>query len=136
MITVLVVDDTDSIRRGLSLLLKHAGYDPITAADGYEAMEVLDACRPDLILLDIAMPGVDGLTVLEHVRSRPDLASIPVMIYSANDDSGVRQRVARLGAEFVEKGTVRWDELAPRIGGRVSVNRVATEAASYPANHL
>lgn len=115
MQTVLVVDDNESIRRGLSLVLRTSGYRALVAEDGDEALEVAAAAHPDAVLLDISMPGMDGLTVLEHLRERPGGADLPVLMYSAVSDERVRRRAERLGAGFVTKGTVTWPDLIARI---------------------
>ena len=115
MQTVLVVDDNESIRRGLSLVLRKSGFAAVLAEDGSEALEVADAIRPDVVLLDVSMPGMDGLTVLEHLRERPGWEALPVLMYSAVTDPLARSRAERLGAGFIAKGTVSWPELVARI---------------------
>ena len=120
MLTVMVVDDNESIRRGLSLALRDNGFRAVTAGDGYEALDAGELAPPDLILLDVMMPDMDGLTVLEHVRERPGWESLPVLMYSAVEDTFVRRRAERLGAGFIAKGTVTWDELVGQIRGRLA----------------
>ena len=115
MYTVMVVDDNESIRRGLALVLRDGGYRAILAADGCEALEASELAPPDLMLLDVSMPGMDGLSLLEVVREHPGWESLPVLVYSAVEDRHVRRHAERLGAEFVAKGTVTWDELVRQV---------------------
>ena len=86
--TVLVVEDTANLRRLVAYLLDRAGYAVLQAEDGRQAIEVLKRHRPDLILLDVRMPGMDGFTFLEVIRGYPSAASIPVMMLTSL--SGVR----------------------------------------------
>jgi CheY-like chemotaxis protein len=113
---VLVVDDTEGIRLGLSMLLKAHGFEAITAAGGAQALDVLEKTHPDLILLDLSMPEVDGLMVLEQLKEWPELADVPVLVYSAVTDESSKRQARRLGAaEYLEKGSTQWEALAERI---------------------
>ena len=117
MTKVMIVDDSEAIRMGLSLLLRTQGYTAILAGDGNKALEIIGQDCPDLVVLDVSMPGMDGMTVLEAIRETPRCEYVPVLMYSAVDDEGLRRRAARLNAEFVCKGTMSWDDLAERIKG-------------------
>ncbi|MBD3343564.1 MAG: response regulator, partial [Chitinivibrionales bacterium] len=77
---ILVIDDERLIRTTTILLLKKEGAVAIAAADGKEGIELAKKEHPDLILLDIMMPGMDGWQVLETLRSEPLCASVPVII--------------------------------------------------------
>ena len=83
---VLVVDDDPSIQGLLAEALADEGYAVRTAADGRRALDVLGGWRPDLILLDLMMPEMDGWTFRAEQRSRDDVAAIPVMVLSATRD--------------------------------------------------
>ena len=80
---VLVVDDDPDIRSFVTLALAMEGYAVREAEDGRDALAVLSAWRPDLILLDLMMPGMDGRAFRERQRSAPELAAIPVVMMSA-----------------------------------------------------
>ncbi|MGH7177519.1 MAG: response regulator, partial [Tepidisphaeraceae bacterium] len=71
MAVVMVVDDTDSARDSVVRLLRLAGHSAVPARNGREALDFLEHTRPDLMLLDISMPGLDGLSVLEALRTHP-----------------------------------------------------------------
>ena len=116
MARILVVDDTENIRLGLSLLLRRHGHVPRCAAGGAEALAMLEQERPDLVLLDLSMPEVDGIAVLEQLQDWPEMAGVRVIVYSAVADETTRRQAIRLGAaEFIEKGDLSWKELARRL---------------------
>ena len=83
---VLVVDDDLSIQGFLAEALADEGYGVQTAANGREALTILETWRPDLILLDLMMPEMDGWTFRAEQRTRPDLADVPVIVLSAMRD--------------------------------------------------
>jgi len=86
---VLVVDDDPQMRRFVRMVLEREKYEVIEAADGLEALEVLDAMRPDLVLLDLDMPRLDGMATLEEIRDRPETATLPVILLTARtEDEG------------------------------------------------
>lgn len=94
MKTILVVDDMPSIRDPIAAMLGPAGYRARSAGDGADALKLLRANGADLIILDVMMPGMDGLTFLRHVRSDPATAKIPVIMLSGEED---RQQIVQAG---------------------------------------
>ncbi|MGH7149144.1 MAG: response regulator [Planctomycetota bacterium] len=80
---VLVVDDQPDLAEGTAALLRAEGYAVEVAGSGEEALEGIDRVRPDLVLLDYEMPGMDGLRVLEELRARPATREVPVLLASA-----------------------------------------------------
>ncbi len=95
---VLVVDDEEDIRNMLRLTLTRAGYDVREAENGEIALERMQGELPDLILLDVLMPGMDGFTVCRQVRADERTAHIPILMLSARSDAGSRQEGIRAGA--------------------------------------
>jgi len=83
MATVLVADDDRDIRALLTTLLSNVGYDVLEAADGLAATKMACQERPDVILLDVSMPEMDGLEVLKRLRGNPVTRSIPVILVTA-----------------------------------------------------
>ncbi|MGH7582097.1 MAG: ATPase, T2SS/T4P/T4SS family [Gemmatimonadales bacterium] len=101
---ILLVEDEDSLRRVIKDLLEREGYAICEARDGAEAMEQLDRHNPDLMLLDLNLPNVDGYTVLQKVRAHPRTENLPVIILSARGDEDNEVKVLRLGAtDFLSK---------------------------------
>ncbi len=96
---VLLVEDEPAIRKILSIKLRVSGYDVIIAQDGEEALRLAGRAAPDIVLLDILLPILDGFQVLEQLRSRSD---IPVVAFSAKPENA--QRAMSLGAnDFLSK---------------------------------
>ena len=96
---VLLVDDEDSLRKVVKDLLERDGYDVTEARDGVQALDQVDRVGPDIIVLDLNMPGLDGYGVLSHLRSRPATADIPVIVLTAKGDEDNEVRVFELGAD-------------------------------------
>src|SRR5438128_2061207 len=82
-VKVLLVDDEDSLRKVMRDLLERDGYAVTEARDGVQALDQVDRVGPDIIVLDLNLPGLDGYGVLSHLRSRPATASIPVIVLTA-----------------------------------------------------
>lgn len=103
--TILICDDEPSLRELMRLSLEGGpGYRFLEAEDGSEAIALIDRAHPDLILLDVMMPGVGGIAVLEHVRAHAELADTPVIVVSAFASPADRERATKAGAtRFVKK---------------------------------
>lgn len=101
---ILIVDDDAFIRRPLELLLREEGFDPSVAVDGDECLRHVASDAPDLIVLDVMMPGRDGFSVCSALKADPRFAGIPVILLSARGMECDRQRGIDLGAaDFVTK---------------------------------
>jgi type II secretory ATPase GspE/PulE/Tfp pilus assembly ATPase PilB-like protein/CheY-like chemotaxis protein len=98
-VKVLLVDDEDSLRKVMRDLLERDGYVVSEARDGVQALDEIDRVGPDIIVLDLNLPGLDGYGVLSHLRSRPATASIPVIVLTAKGDEDNEVRVFELGAD-------------------------------------
>jgi type II secretory ATPase GspE/PulE/Tfp pilus assembly ATPase PilB-like protein/ActR/RegA family two-component response regulator len=96
---ILLVDDEDSLRRVMKDLLEREGYVVSEARDGVQALDQVDRTGPDVIVLDLNLPGLDGYGVLSHLRSRPATAGIPVIVLTAKGDEDNEVRVFELGAD-------------------------------------
>jgi type II secretory ATPase GspE/PulE/Tfp pilus assembly ATPase PilB-like protein/CheY-like chemotaxis protein len=103
-IKVLLVDDEDQLRKVMKDLLERDGYDVEEASDGVQALDQVDRHAPDIIVLDLNLPGLDGFGVLTHLRSRPATSEIPVVVLTAHGDEESEVRVFELGADdFLSK---------------------------------
>ena len=93
---VLVVEDSRTQRKFICRMLMDNGYDAQQAADGYEALELLKTETPDLILLDIIMPGIDGYKVMDEIKVMPGMKDIPIIMLTSRDSliDKVRGRVS------------------------------------------
>ncbi|MEZ0334493.1 MAG: ATPase, T2SS/T4P/T4SS family, partial [Gemmatimonadales bacterium] len=101
---VLLVEDEDQLRRVMKDLLEREGYTVTEARDGGQALDQVDRFAPDVIILDLNLPGLDGYSVLSQLRSRPATRGIPVMVLTAKGDEDNEVRVFELGAvDFITK---------------------------------
>jgi type II secretory ATPase GspE/PulE/Tfp pilus assembly ATPase PilB-like protein/CheY-like chemotaxis protein len=101
---VLLVEDEEQLRRVMKDLLQREGYRVAEARDGIQALDEIDRFAPDVIILDLNLPGLDGYGVLAQLRSRPATREIPVMVLTAKGDEDNEVRVFELGADdFVTK---------------------------------
>ena len=96
--SVLIVDDEPMARTLLRLMLVRAGFNVSEAEDGFDALEKVKKNPPDIILLDVMMPGMDGFTVCETLRNEENTATLPIIMLSAKTDLESINRGLRLGA--------------------------------------
>lgn len=131
--TVLVVDDVPTNVMLVQAILKKEGYTLLTTDSGVKALRIAQEKRPNLILLDIMMPEMDGYEVLQHLKSNPDTNNIPVIIMSALSDMQSIVKGYQLGAtEYVTKPFQR-EELVKRVAHRYelfSIKRIKQELES------
>ena len=109
---ILVVDDEERIVHFLTTKLKASGYEVLTAGDGVAGLEQAQAQEPDLIVLDLLMPRMDGLEMLKELRS---FSSVPVIILTAKGADADRIKGLRLGADDYLPKPFNPDELVARI---------------------
>ena len=124
--TILIVDDNAASREALEAILASENYNLQMAEDGIQALEKADAMHPDLILLDVMMPGMDGFEVCRRLRSMPLLAEIPIILLTALDDTASRLEGIEAGADdFISKPFDR-QELRARVRTITRLNRYRT----------
>ncbi|AQU82306.1 MAG: response regulator [Halomonas sp.] len=99
MAKVLVVDDEPNIVLSLEFLMEQAGFEVVTAEDGEQALEQVSAASPDLLLLDISLPGMSGFDVLERLRSQDATAQLPIIMLTAHGRDVEREKGMALGAD-------------------------------------
>ena len=98
---VLVVDDDPNIRRMIVAALKRDGYSFLEAPNGRDALDIMRSDHPDVVVLDLMMPRVDGFDVLRALRAHPDAREMPVMVLTADSRSDHHRRCYELGADDV-----------------------------------
>jgi CheY-like chemotaxis protein len=114
---ILVTEDDADTNEILCRLLKIAGYCAVGARDGEQALAMLAGQRPDLVILDMMMPGIDGIEVLRRLRSDPAAATLPVIMYSALSDPKFQDHARQKGAtDYCVKGLTDFKALAEMIG--------------------
>ena len=112
---ILVVEDAEDIRVLFSRLLGRYGASVSTARDGEEAVQQARELNPDLILMDIQMPGVDGLEATRRIRQEPERSDVPIIAVTALAMSGDRERCLEAGANDYMSKPVNLKELVKRI---------------------
>jgi len=125
--TVLAIEDDADIRLSYRLVFERAGYQFISAADGRAGLRMVHEERPDIVLLDIGLPGMDGWTVLERIR---DLAILPVLMISAQGQESDKVRGLRAGADDYMTKPFTNNELLART--EALLRRAAQPAAGSP----
>jgi two-component system, cell cycle response regulator DivK len=112
--TVLVADDNDVAQRLCKRVLEKAGYVVLIAADGLQAVDVALAQRPSMILMDVAMPGIDGLEALRRIKEA--IPTMPIVIASAHSMASDRERFLAAGADNVLSKPFRLADLVAIVG--------------------
>ena len=118
---VLVVEDNALNMRLIQDILEPLQHEVVEAKNGPEALEILRQDHPDLVLLDVLLPGMNGIEVLKHIKANPSIAEIPVVVMTASGDSSVHRQCVEAGCNgFVLRPFTRkvlLDALRPYIGG-------------------
>jgi HD-like signal output (HDOD) protein/DNA-binding response OmpR family regulator len=134
---VLVVDDMPVIRDPIAAALTAAGYETLCAGKGREALQAVKTERPDLILLDIGLPDIDGLTVLRAIRTSFSPAELPVILLSSEEQRDSIVRASKLGAqEYLLKSRFSMKELLSRLEKYAPSSTSSESEAKSPLPHL
>ena len=115
MSKILLVEDNEISRDILLRRLRKAGYDIVCAADGSEALAAAALEHPDLILMDMTLPGMDGWEATKELRRRPETAEIPVIALTAHTLPGDRQRALAAGCDEYESKPVELPQLIEKM---------------------
>ena len=135
MATILIVDDEVDCRRPLSALLKCEGYEITEAKDGLEGLQRLTEKRHDLILLDMIMPGVDGVTMLQAVRRNPQYANVPVLLVTGYHEPELLRKARAIGVqEYIFKGDTPFSKMIELIKRHLGEHHVPKRRGRKPKN--
>jgi DNA-binding response OmpR family regulator len=116
MADILIVEDNQALSRAFALGLEHHGHLVRVAADEPEMRRQLEVRHPDLLLLDVGLPGVDGVEILRELREEPETAGIRVAIISNYTDRNLIHRALRLDAlDYIEKASMTPTLLADQV---------------------
>ena len=113
---ILAVDDEPAILSLLRRILEPEGYEVVTAANGEQALALLEEAKLDLVLLDIMMPGLDGFQLLDRIRQRCD---VPVIVLTARHEATTEHEALRLGADDYMRKPFSSRELLARIRAKL-----------------
>jgi chemosensory pili system protein ChpA (sensor histidine kinase/response regulator) len=120
---VMVVDDSLTVRKFTTRLLTRDGHEVVTARDGVDALKTLAERTPDVILLDIEMPRMDGFEFAKTIRSDPKTASIPIVMITSRTADKHRKRAAELGVDRFLGKPYQEDELLGALGELLNRDR-------------
>jgi two-component system, chemotaxis family, chemotaxis protein CheY len=110
MATILVVDDSPVMQRLLTLMLERDEHEVIALGNGREAASYLEQATVDLMITDVNMPDVDGLTLLQQLRSDSRHKDLPIVVLTASSQDEIRRMAARRGANgFLTRPTSSWE---------------------------
>jgi DNA-binding response OmpR family regulator len=101
---ILIVDDREEVRAALAMMLEDRGYEIIEATDGNQVLPMVLEYRPDLVLLDLAMPAKDGFQALREVKANEQAAGVPIIVITARTDLADQAKALSMGvADYVTK---------------------------------
>jgi len=127
---VLVIDDHEPTRDGLRALLEQAGYTVSTAGDGSDGLRLFKGDSPDLVLLDVKMPGISGVDVCAELKAHRDTCLTPVIMISAVSDRDNRLAGLKAGADDFLNKPVDLDELYARVRSLLRIKRLTDDLES------
>ncbi len=122
---VLIVDDEPMARTLLRLMLVRAGFNVSEAEDGFDALEKIQANQPDIILLDVMMPGMDGFSVCESIRQQEETSKLPVIMLSAKTDLDSINKGLRVGATKYLTKPISPEELTRHVKEVLDTSAIA-----------
>ena len=128
---ILVVDDFPSGRALLDTILTSLGYDVATAENGEEALRLVQARRPDLILMDIEMPVLDGYTACRTLKENPATAHIPILMVTGLDETGDIRKALHHGADGYIMKPINAQEVATKVPQMLEL----AKAGKLPGRH-
>jgi diguanylate cyclase (GGDEF)-like protein len=131
---ILVVDDDRNLRKIIQTNLELAGYDVTTAANGNEALRVLDAMQPDLVVLDVMMPQMDGYEVARRIRRHPSNTNVPIIMLTAKSEVEDKLAGFDAGADDYMTKPFGPQELLARV--KAKIRRVEVSASLSPLTRL
>ncbi|MFV2044485.1 MAG: PleD family two-component system response regulator [Anaerolineales bacterium] len=122
MARILIVDDNQAMVEALSIIVSARGHDALTALSGEEALNMVESETPDVMLLDLTMPGIDGFETLGRLRTMPEGKDLPVLIITALDEEDLEGRVADAGGAALLRKPVDVNHLADQIEMHAAAN--------------
>jgi CheY-like chemotaxis protein len=120
MPTVLIVEDNEASRDALARRLQHRHYSVLLAVDGLEAVSIARATKPDLILMDLGLPGIDGWDATAQLKMNRDTQHIPIIVLSAHAMPNDRHQALAAGCDDFDTKPVQFDQLIKKIESLLS----------------
>jgi CheY-like chemotaxis protein len=133
MALILIVEDNEANAEMLERRLKRAGHDTLLGTDGRAGVELTRQHRPDLVLMDLSLPVMDGWTAARTIKADPTVAHIPVMALTAHAVVGEREKALSAGCDDYDTKPVEWSRLKAKILALLEVARRAPAAEQRDA---
>ncbi len=127
---ILIAEDFEDNRIALKLMLKMAGFEPLEAEDGQRALELARQQAPDLVLMDISLPLLDGLQATRAIRAEPGLQRLPIIIVSAYDSEETRAQARQAGGTDYISKPIEFDDLKAMIMRHLAAEERRGEGAT------
>ena len=121
--TILVIEDEADVRNFAARVLELEGYHVLRAENGEEGLRLLREGWVNLVLLDLKLPGLDGWTVLERIKSAPELSVIPVIVFTASAGVPQQKKALRMGAAYYLVKPLSADDLKEAVVGILNQER-------------
>lgn len=134
MPNILIVDDDQLGQMRLSQVLKRNGYDTISASDGKGALGKISAAAPDLILLDINLPGIDGFEVTGRIKNNPETSNIPVILITGLNTVDNHVKALDMGADDFISKTAAHAEIIARVRAHLKIKLLNDQIKAYQQN--
>ena len=129
---ILVVDDVAENRAVVIGMLDQLGFETIEAASGADGLKKAQALRPDLILMDLVMPGMDGLEATRRLRALPEFNDVPIIVLSASASAGDRQQSLQSGANAFLPKPVEYERLLAQIASLLRLDLIFSQSVEVP----
>jgi two-component system cell cycle response regulator DivK len=120
---ILLVEDNEASRDALARRLERRNYEVVLAGDGHQAVALAREAQPDLILMDLGMPGMDGWDATAHLKSDPETRHIPIIVLSARAMPNDRHQALAAGGDDFDSKPVQFDRLLEKIETLLAIGR-------------
>lgn len=121
--TVLLVEDTEDNRQMMRRLLEMSGFRVVEATNGKEAVEVASQVQPQIILMDLSLPIIDGLAATREIRNRPELNAVPIVAVSAHDTADFHSEALDAGCDAYVTKPINYTELEDLVNRLIAGNQ-------------
>ena len=120
--TVLLVEDTEDNRQMMHRLLEMSGFNVVEATNGKEAVEVAFKVHPQIILMDLSLPIIDGLAATRQIRNKPELNTVPIVAVSAHDTADFHSEALNAGCDAYVTKPINYTELEDLVHRLLAAN--------------
>ena len=121
--TVLLVEDTEDNRQMMCRLLEMSGYKVVEATNGLEAVKIANQIRPEIILMDLSLPYIDGLAATRQIRSLPGFSNVPIIAVSAHDSADFHSEALDAGCNAYITKPIDYSQLEDLVNQLVASHR-------------